>query len=132
MDNTLSGILKDLFVGYAPSINRQHLEKGHITPSLKAKITKNINQILETNQRKRFKFGKTGNAPVRADFDDYRKAPYKKMYILYQSTSHGAVDELEVYYIEKFYTNNLNDNKSTTHKHKMDGRNNLFILYLVI
>ncbi|MCC7298926.1 MAG: hypothetical protein IT244_11390 [Bacteroidia bacterium] len=129
---TLFETLNGLFGGKAPRILRAYLLRGVITPSLKAQITKNIATILAKNPRKHFKFGKTGNEHARAkDFDDYKIAPYTKMYLLYTSTVESRVSELEIYYIRKYKELSLCDNKSEAN-HKMDQRNGRFYLYMVI
>jgi hypothetical protein len=46
--------------------------------SIKSQITKNINEILTDHIGIKFKIGKTGDAQIQVDMEDYRQAISKK------------------------------------------------------
>jgi hypothetical protein len=123
---------KDIFIGKAPEIDDTHIEKGHLSPALKTRITKNINEILRNKTGRNYKFGKTGFAPIRVDQKDYRKASYKNMYILYQSTSANYVEQLECYYSKNHTEHELNDNIDTDSRGRMRSYNKQYYLYMVV
>lgn len=97
----MANLIKYLIHGYAPDIKETYLITDKMSPYTKNLVTQNINRILDSHKSKRFKIGKTGDAEVRADQVDYRKADYDKMYVLYQHTSKKVISDLEKYYINK-------------------------------
>ncbi len=74
---------KSFVTGDAPNLDDNFIVDG-IEPSrgLKQRITRRANIILEQNGAKNHKFGKSGQPPQRIDWDDYREAPYTKMFLL--------------------------------------------------
>lgn len=132
LTKAISGWWKDLTIGTAPKINTDYLVVGKIGKGLKSKITRRVNKILIANSEANHKFGKSGQAPFRADRDDYRVNPYSTMFLLYESYSEKDVSEMEVYYIRLYKHLKRNDNISEAIGHPMRSYDGLFHLYLVI
>ena len=126
--------LKTLFIGDKPNIDKSLLETGRLSSSLKTKITKNVQWILnhKSHKLKNYKFGKTGFPPNRADQDDYRIASYSNMFLLYESTSVDNVEELEKYYCSKYKLKKRNDNIDVNSLGKMKSIDGKYYLYFAI
>jgi hypothetical protein len=116
IETGLDRIWGKLWHGDKPEIAIEFCNKGTISPDLKVKITKTINPIIKDCTK--FKIGKTGDAYIRTDQIDYR-GKYKKMYLIYRSTSKSFVSQIEEYYIKKFINDDRNQNKVI----KAPGRN---------
>lgn len=98
----MADLLRYLQYGYAPDVNQNFLLANAMSSYTKLLITQNINKILEHHKGNKFKIGKTGDAEFRADQIDYREAPYKFLYVLYQHTSKSTISSTEEYYIRKY------------------------------
>jgi hypothetical protein len=123
--------VKDFWNGSKPTIVVEHCVTGRINPLLKRKITANINSILR--HHKYFKIGKTGDAYIRSDKNDYRN-DYNHMYLIYKSSSNIFVSELEEHYIEKFQLSHPDSIKNIRVKapgKKMFSYDGHYYLYLV-
>jgi hypothetical protein len=133
----LSGFFRDLWrsftIGDSPNIHHHHLVEN-IEPGrgLKHRVTRRTNLIINEHAGKNHKFGKSGQPPQKADKDEYRKAPYSKMYLLYKSKNPDHVSELEVYYIKRYKHLKKNDNVSEALNHGMRSYDGHYYLYLVI
>ena len=136
MDGLL-GFFRDIWrnfsIGDAPDTHANYLVEN-IEPSrgLKHRITRRTNLILEEHVGKNHKFGKSGQPPQRADWDEYRKAPYTKMFLLYKSKDADHISEMEVYYIKRYKHLKKNDNVSEALNHNMCSHDGFYYLYLVI
>lgn len=122
---------KNVFIGYAPEINTEHCLSGSIQDQI-PKITKAVEEIITSNSGKRFKFGKSGDPALRADFADYRSAPYSEMHLLFQSDKESVIENLEEYYATMYAGRARCDNKDTLSLGKMKSCDGLYYLYLVI
>ncbi|CAG0993277.1 hypothetical protein METP2_02748 [Methanosarcinales archaeon] len=132
MLGTIRSWWRDLSIGVAPEVINEYLLSGNPNAQMKREITKNINIILSENKRKHYKFGKTGHALTRIDYDDYRKASYTKMYLLYMSPIANFVEFLEKYYATKYYANKYNKNVDVNSLGLMKSRDGNYYLYLVV
>lgn len=122
---------KGFWNGSKPAIVTQHCVTGRISPTLKRQITTNINSILQNHSS--FKIGKTGDAYIRCDKNDYRNG-YNHMYLLYKSTSSIFVSELEEHYISKYKESHPDSIKNLRVKapgKRMYTYDGYYFLYLV-
>lgn len=123
---------KDFWHGEKPKVVDKNCATGHVSPILKARITKHINSILKGCTK--YKIGKTGDSYIRTDKQDYRGS-YHEMHLLYKSTSRDYVSELEEYYIEKCIDDEDNKNQNKRIKapgKKMYSYDGYYYLYLVV
>jgi hypothetical protein len=119
--------------GTPPKVITDHLHTGSISRGLKWRITYRTRKVIEEHNTGSYKFGKSGQPKKRAKGDDYtNEEPYTKMFLVYESESHGSVSELETYYIKKHREQHGNDNVSTTDQHQMVSHNGKYYLYLVL
>jgi hypothetical protein len=122
---------KSFWNGSKPKIIDDLCLSGVITPALKRKITININSIIE--KKANFKIGKTGDAYIRTDHNDYRNG-YNNMYLIYKSKSDKNISSLEEHYIEKYINDENKNNKNLRIKSpgkKMYSYDNYYYLYIV-
>ncbi len=133
----LAGFLNDLWktftVGPAPKLYYDHLvEADEINRGLKHKITRRANIILNSHPNNNHKFGKSGQPPRRVDWDEYRKAPYSKMFLLFKSKNHSHISSMEVYYIKRYKHLHKNDNVSELETHTMKSHDGFYYMYIVV
>ena len=104
---------------------------GRINRQIRLRIANRINEAIEESTM--FKVGKTGDSWIRTDAVDYREQPYKKMHLIFRSSSKQVIDELEVEYITKYLKKEPNRcmNKSTAKLGNMFTYDGYYWLYIV-
>lgn len=129
IENGWQKFWKTFWNGEKPKINEDYCLKGRVSPELKRKITINLKNIIA--QSSKYKIGKTGDAYIRTDKNDYRNG-YNKMYLIFKSKSDSIVSELEENYIAKFIEDEKNDNKRVKSPGKgMYSYDGYYYLYIV-
>lgn len=123
---------KSIIIGSSPQIFEKCCITGIPSATKKTAITKTVNNIIDENKKKHYKFGKTGHTLTRTDQDDYRAASYTKLYVLYKSKKETYVESLESYYCKKYKTKKNNDNIDVNSLGKMKTLDGFYFLYLVI
>lgn len=103
---------------------------GRLTPQVKSRVTKRLNKAIEGHGA--FKIGKTGDAWVRTDQNDYRK-DYYKFHLIFRSSSKLVIDTLECDYIKRYMRSHPENcrNRSAHRLGRMYSYDGYYWLYVV-